>query len=394
MPLDKLTCPKCRATLKPARPVPEGKTVKCPKCEELFKAGEEAGAAPKADAKPAKPAKPEAPAKKPDEEEEGGTYGVIKDEAEERKKADREEREERKKRKRRARDEGEDEDEDEDEKDEEEEEDAAEALLKTLKSKDPRGPAQEIIVRPANWLLGTAILGFFGWLLYFVVFMIPIAFPNRPDTDTAKGPPVPSDKGKYQLSDEMIQRINAAAQLSKNSQNKLNDVKTKKWDTRDDLYRTVIDSLDAAEAQKVKAVGPKILEGGSRDKYQHWWSAETILDEDNTPWSVILFIFVLILGVAQAGAVAYGAVKMQSLEAYQWSMAACIVAIVPLVTFPLFVFLTWALDLFDSALDAGWADITWIMALVAFLWGPIVGGLCLKQFLQPEVKAGYEYHPD
>src|SRR5262249_9153012 len=36
MLLAKLTCPRCRAVLKPAKPVESGKTIKCPKCEELF----------------------------------------------------------------------------------------------------------------------------------------------------------------------------------------------------------------------------------------------------------------------------------------------------------------------------------------------------------------------
>ena len=80
MPLAKFNCPKCRATLKPAKPVPEGKQVKCPKCQTAFKAGETA--APQDEPKPA--------------EEEVATYGVVKDEAEERKKAEEEARKQRK----------------------------------------------------------------------------------------------------------------------------------------------------------------------------------------------------------------------------------------------------------------------------------------------------------
>jgi predicted Zn finger-like uncharacterized protein len=77
MPLAKLVCPKCRAVLKPAKPVPEGKTVKCPKCEETFTAGGKAAEEnAKGAAKKSSPAKPD-----PDEEEnEAATYAVLKDE--------------------------------------------------------------------------------------------------------------------------------------------------------------------------------------------------------------------------------------------------------------------------------------------------------------------------
>src|SRR5439155_21717620 len=41
MPVAKLTCPKCKSILRPAKPLPSGKTVKCPKCGTVFKAVEE-----------------------------------------------------------------------------------------------------------------------------------------------------------------------------------------------------------------------------------------------------------------------------------------------------------------------------------------------------------------
>jgi len=56
--------------------------------------------------------------------------------------------------------------------------------------------------------------------------------------------------------------------------------------------------------------------------------------------------------------------------------------------------LTGVLGLFDLAMGAGWEDIQWLMALIAFGWGPLGGGLCLKQVLLPHVKTGFEYKPD
>ena len=39
MPFDRLSCPECRTTLKPGKPIAEGKKVKCPKCGNIFVAG-------------------------------------------------------------------------------------------------------------------------------------------------------------------------------------------------------------------------------------------------------------------------------------------------------------------------------------------------------------------
>jgi hypothetical protein len=316
MLLAKITCPKCKATLKPAKPVPEGKTVKCPKCEETFKAG-------------GKSAEDDAPAKKPaPAQEEAETYGIIKDDAEEKKKAEAEERRRRKKKRKRA-DEDSDEDEDEEDDEDEEKEDVTAQYLKNLKPSDPRGAAQETVVGPANWLLRTALLGFFGWVFYFGALMLPIAFPHIENKDeNAAAAPQEKDKAK----------------------------------------------------EKKQAV--------------HWWSADTILNEENMPWSVVLFVLALLAGLAQAGVIANASVKMQGLESYNWSLWGCILAMIPLVTFPWVVFITYILDLFDWLITLDFGETCWMVGLAALAWGPLVGGLCLKQFLQPQVKPGFEYKPD
>jgi hypothetical protein len=318
MPLAKLTCPKCRATLKPAKPVPEGKSIKCPKCEEIFKAGETAADTRTRTGVQAKKPAEASTAKAPEEDEEAATYAVMRDEEMEKREEERERRKQRKKRKR-ARDEDEDEDEEEDE---EEEEDLATELLRNLKSSDPRGPAQEIVVRPSNWLLRTGLVGFFGWVITFIVFIIPVVFPNieSKEEENPFQAPVAKDKDKD---------------------------KDKKKAEEKDL---------AKQIQK-------------------------------QAWSVVLFVFVLLLGLTQAALIAYGAVKLQGLESYRWGMASCILTILPLYMVPLWTFLWW---LFDWFVD----DYPWGFACVVFAWGPLVGGLCLKEVLRPEVKAGFDYHPD
>lgn len=322
MPLAKLTCPKCHATLKPAKPVPEGKTVRCPKCEETFKAGGE-GAEAVTRAKPEAGAKKPAAASKPGDydeeaEESGGIYGVLKDADLDKKKEEEEERQRRKRKKRRARAE---EDEDEDEDEEVDEDDVAGQLLRNLKQRDPRGPAQEIVVRPSNWLLRAGLLGFFGWVIVFIFFMIPVAFPNIDENKKDdKAPPAKTDKDK--------------------------DKDKKK--------------------EKDKGL------------------AELIQEET---WTVLLFVFVLLLGLAHGALIAYGAVKMQSMESYNWSLTSCILTIIPLNVVPVWVAAWWVLGIiFD--------EYAWGFAAILYLLGPLVGGLCLKEFLRPEVKKGFEYKPD
>ena len=182
------------------------------------------------------------------------------------------------------------------------------------------------------------------------------------------------------------------ADLDKLAFGKVKSYKDREFEGYDDFLKQVTKGLNADDVAKVKNVTKKF--GGKKDKYTHWWSAETILDEDYEPWSVLLFIFVMILGMVQSGVIAMGSVKMQSLESYRWALTGCIVAIVPLITFPLFMFITFLFDLSDMLLEGDWSPYSWMLGLVAFAWGPIVGGLCLKQFLSPQVKPGFEYKPD
>jgi DNA-directed RNA polymerase subunit RPC12/RpoP len=65
-------CPKCGATLKPGKPIPAGKKIKCPKCENIFAPTAEQ---PQAAAKPGGVSKP----KFADDEDGGGLY-ALKDE--------------------------------------------------------------------------------------------------------------------------------------------------------------------------------------------------------------------------------------------------------------------------------------------------------------------------
>src|SRR5262249_10155081 len=156
MPVAKFTCPECHAVLKPAQPVPEGKRVKCPKCDASFvvRAEEVADVQParagkKAASKPESITKKPEPPTKPteDDDEGGGTYGVIKEPEKEA---------------------------DEDEEDEEEREKKRAALehLPDLSVKDPRGPASARLVRPSNLLMLNGASG----ILLFVLLILYSSF--------------------------------------------------------------------------------------------------------------------------------------------------------------------------------------------------------------------------
>lgn len=109
------TCPECGTALRPAKPVPMGKKIKCPKCATVF--------APTVKATAAKGAKPAAkPAKKPDEEW-GDTNPYTVKEAEIGPK-----------------------------------EGVDFINIRDRFAKSARGPAQKAVVRPANAMLALSIL--------------------------------------------------------------------------------------------------------------------------------------------------------------------------------------------------------------------------------------------
>ncbi len=165
MAVTKITCPECKTVLRPAKPLPPGKTVKCPECGNRFPATEEAPGAPlrkpkKADPdgerKPKKPAADKQPAavkKMDDDDEDGGTYRF---------------------------------------------EDAAQGEDKPeinyapdMSIKDLRGPAQSALVRPTNAMIAVGAVGFFGWVALLILILIPTLFPIDNDEGDKTKPPKP-----------------------------------------------------------------------------------------------------------------------------------------------------------------------------------------------------------
>ena len=77
MPVQAVTCPECKATLKPKTPIPEGTRIKCPKCATVFTVAAEAPAP-----KPAPPPRKPKPAPPPEETEDAEEAAPPADEEE------------------------------------------------------------------------------------------------------------------------------------------------------------------------------------------------------------------------------------------------------------------------------------------------------------------------
>jgi hypothetical protein len=130
MATTRITCPDCKSVLKPARPVPDGKKVKCPKCGNLFTTPglvedddehprKKAPRKEKAGIKKAARPEPPPPPKRHDDDDEdgGGIYSYIPEPGDE------------------------------------EENKPDINYAPDMSIKDLRGPAQAAVVKPSNYLL-------------------------------------------------------------------------------------------------------------------------------------------------------------------------------------------------------------------------------------------------
>jgi predicted Zn finger-like uncharacterized protein len=144
----RLTCPDCKSVLRPAKPVPDGKKVKCPKCGNFFTTpGLRDGDAPRKkqaiQKKGKETGKKPAPAKT-HEDDEGGIYGYIPE-------------------------------------DQKAEEDKPQIeYAPDLSIKDLRGPAQAAVVSPSNYMLIIGGLGCLSNIFLICVSFWPMVFSDSP----------------------------------------------------------------------------------------------------------------------------------------------------------------------------------------------------------------------
>jgi hypothetical protein len=279
MPVSKFTCPECETVLRPAKPLPSGKKVTCPKCHAQFTVRDPDEAAAQA-IKPAK--KSAAPAKKDPFDDEGpGTYAVIKEEKPEEEELEEEEDED---------------DEDDDgrvkkpkktQKDRVRSEDLEFRL--NIKVTDPRGPAQAALISPSNFLMlvgtlaciaGIIAVGYGAWpFLFSDEILDPAEFFGL------KG----SKEDDSEKKDSAPKRPRLMVQLSEDGKLDLSKVPTEErnryYDARDEKW-----------------------------------------------WILVAFIAGGAFVIAYNAVIIIGGVKMQNMESYTWAMIASIMAFV--LSFP------------------------------------------------------------
>jgi predicted Zn finger-like uncharacterized protein len=340
MAVSKLTCPECETVLRPAKPLPEGKKVKCPKCGTLFAAAQppmEAlaprqpetarGKAAPAGKKPARggaakaPAKPAA--KKAEEDDDGpDTYGFIKDE---------------------------------DFESEEEKENKPQIdYAPDMSIKDLRGPAQQAVMGPSNWLMTAGISGAIGWLGLTIVTLIPVCFPVKESgSESDMRPAMGFGKGLATVT-----------------------IRPDAWGRGDFTPANV---------------GKEVKEAEERERDRSFFSLFGF-ELDELVWFVVP---VAVVGFAYSAVLTLGAVQTQNLESRGWGIASSVMALFPIHTLGLQLFLTLFVSLLLAIFLDDPPDHYAFLALAVLSLGSIIAGIlglvCLNK---EEVVAGFEYEPE
>jgi predicted Zn finger-like uncharacterized protein len=328
MAVSRLTCPECETVLRPAKPLPVGKRVKCPKCGTTFTAVDSE------EEEPPRPAKKPARSREEPEEPLGtgihyetSTYAVIKDDDDDRQREEKEERGE----------------------------EMVAEFLKVAKTKDPRGPAQEMVTKPSNYLLLTGFLGALGYAILLVFFIIIYLMPAPKVEELDEG------AKKKKLKGLMIEPAVSAVAGFEDPTKKAEEEKKKK---------------QAEEAAFMVLIA----------------SASAIA------FAVFLLLcsFYLI-GIIYCAFVIYGAVKIQNLTQRGWGIASSILAMIPMTTFGFYGvtgILAWMVFslLYD---DPGTVRLMLIaVGVLELIWAIGIGVWNLMTLMDPAVIAGYEYIED
>ncbi len=337
----KFACPECKAVLKPGKPIPAGKMVTCPKCGNNFPVkaesqeaiiskavGEKQAAGkskptpsrPAAAAKPQakkpepKPTPPKPPPKKPlDDEDDGApTYAVIKEQEEER----------------------------------------AVSYEPDLSVKDPRGPAQGLVIKPSNWLMIQGAAGFLGWMILLIVLLIPMCFPMPEYSGVAS-----SGSGNKTLGIPrgfgVIAQENEPPNLPK--------------------------TPDSEKPSSLTVAG---------------FDFATL---SYFAWYVIALVFApVILGMAYCAVVIYGAVNMQNLESRVWSIVSCVMVMLPFNAGGLLGLTAVALPLVLGMVFEDDDTINFYLIVFIVIECLIQAGFAawaLRTLMDPKVKAGFEFKP-
>jgi DNA-directed RNA polymerase subunit M/transcription elongation factor TFIIS len=328
MTSERITCPDCKSVLRPAKPVPDGKKVKCPKChsefltpglveeEERPRPKTPVSKAPKKKAKAAikKAGGPKPPPKKPaldDDEDSGGIYSFV------------------------------------GAKEEEEEERPEINYAPDLSIKDLRGPAQEAVVKPSNFIM---LIG--GLSALSNIFLICWSF----------WPMVFSDsvvdyykvlKAHYKDDKNALQRIEGYKEFK--------DLKDK--------------DLEIVQAADEKAI------------YDFWVGGFPPMGR---LWMMGLFILLLIYNAFAI----IGAVKMQNLESRRWGIASSILMLLPMGGGGLSCLFALGINFLEQ-MTGFLGEVTLfymiVLAVVPYLVSLYIGVISLNVLMSQKVIDGFEY---
>jgi ribosomal protein S27E len=340
-----VTCPECGKTLKPNKPLPGGKKVKCPQCGNLFvtptPAGD-GGEAAKEKVPAGGPRKKKEPAKAqppvedkaiplkpldPDEEDEGGIYSYVQDMTEE----------------------------------EEEKPDINYAPDTSIK--DLRGPAQALVVSPSNWLIFKGFLGFVGWLGFLVLILIPVLFPLPEEGEGEKKPIASIGIG-----------LGAGAGARAGG---------------------------GAPGGGIGFIPPPPEEKKEEEKPNP--SFFEILGIDLRvlalfPWFlIIVFCLPLVVFMVYSALICFGGVKMQNLESRGWGIASAVMLIIPLNAGGVMIVSCLVEQAFFRLFvddEAFLAYMFIVTIVIEWLLQVGIGVWALLTCFRPEVIDGFEYQPE
>lgn len=410
----KLTCPACDKVLRPAKPVPAGKKIKCPHCGEIFTApgegdvriqtsgdqervsrnpdrGKPAGSKKKPAPKLEMDSPPSGSAKKnpaPKLELDGSPPSSGKKKPAPKMEMDSPDIHEKKKQAPKLESEEsdslselgglpgtiplapvDDDDDDggvysfQDTLEEEEDKKVKINYAPDTSIKDLRGPAQAAVIAPSNMVLRNGIIGFAGWLLFLVLLLIPVLFP------------LVSDEG-----------------------------------TKDNPLPVLKLSEGLGKAGEAKAPDPAPAAGGTGGPNM---ALSLELPEEKTlfmvagydmtaaaafPWYMLLLVLTPVwLGLIYCAIICFGAVKAQNLESRAWGIVASIMTLIPYAPVGCILILLFILELVNNSFieDPNFPYYGRLFnIIVGFLTEVGFGVWLLVVLLRQDVIDGFNYVPE
>lgn len=321
MAISRLSCPDCGTVLRPAKPVAPGKKVKCPKCELVFVAvedEEDEDDAPRR--KPAKSKKGSVKTKSAPKKEEEELYGLAR----------------------------EPDDEDEDDKKPRIDYAPDESI------RDLRGPAIVKLTPPANKLQLVGMACVLGWMILFVLLLIPTVFPIQAGGAGEKASPV--------------MRLGPG-------------------------LGAVDPNAGGGGFGGFGGGGGAVVEKKFEEEKGGFFE---FFGFDLSVWFLYLMVPMILGGVYSAMVVA-GGINAQNLESRAWAMTGSIMAMLPINTLGVMVVTTLIVGYLATAVleDADFGQyVSMALMSIEYLISLIVGIWTMKTLFNEEVIDGFEFDPD